>query len=593
MSETRESGSAASCGSRSGSGAVHNGSVPSATTIRETGPPRLAGPPLALPRRIRRAAPGVLAWAVALALVGRLVVGYLTNQADQRLVDLDVYRTGGVSLLHGQPIYHMLTQAPQLLPFTYPPIAAVFAVPLAMMSWPAAQVVWVAFIYVPLAVTIWYAFRPLLGITPGGRPPGTPRAVTPGGRPPGTPRAVTPGGRPTGAPRTVTPGGRPPGRTGTPGDRPPGAGAPLAVTPGGRPTGIPRAVTPGGRPTGTPGICAGRYAPVAYAGLFTVCAYLFPLRDQMRFGQVDVLLVALCVADCAAVNPRWPRGALVGLATAVKLTPGVFIIYLWISGRRRAAATAAAVAVAWTLGAFMLLPRDSLYYWTNAIFDSNRLGSNTGTSNQSLRGVLLRLFLPSAAPSALWLAALIVVGVAGFAVARRVARTGGEMAGVAVTGLLAVLLSPVAWIHHLAWVVVVIGAVVGDGRDRRRLAAAAAIAVFYTVTLPWWGLSLLKVTWLPKLAGRIVQSSFGLGAIALIPVVAWAHRRGVASADTAAPGRPPTALPPGNSALPPGNSALPPGNSALPPGNSALPPGNEQKDAGQADHIGARERSTI
>ncbi|HUK71463.1 MAG TPA: glycosyltransferase 87 family protein [Streptosporangiaceae bacterium] len=460
---------------------MHNDSVPSLTTFRGSGRLRLAAPRPALPERLRRAGPGVLAWAAALALVARLVLRYLTNPSDQRMVDLDVYRTGGVSLLHGQPIYHMLTQAPQLLPFTYPPIAAVFAVPLAMMSWPAAQMVWLAFIYVPLAVTIWYAFRPLLGIDPGGRPPGTPRTV--------------------------------------------GAG---------------------GRPLATPGVCAGRYAPVVYAGLFAVCAYLFPMRDEMRFGQVDILLVALCVADCAAVSPRWPRGALVGLATAVKLVPGVFIIYLWITGRRRAAATAAASAAAWTLGAFALLPRDSLYYWTNAIFDSNRLGSNTGTSNQSLRGILLRLFLPSAAPGALWLVAAIVVAATGFVVARRMARTGGEIAGVAVTGLLAVLLSPVAWIHHLAWVVVVIGAVVGDGRDRRRLAAAVAIIVFYTVTLPWWGLSLMKVGWLPKVAGRIVQSSFGLGAIALIPVVAWAHRRGVASADAAAPGGPSTAVPPGN-----------------------------------------------
>ena len=192
----------------------------------------------------------------------------------------------------------------------------------------------------------------------------------------------------------------------------------------------------------------------------------------------------------------------------------------------------------------MLLPRDSLYYWTNALFDSNRLGSNTGTSNQSLRGMLLRLFLPSAAPAGLWVIAVIVVGAAGFVTARRLARTGGEMAGVAITGLLAVLLSPVAWIHHLAWVVVVIGAVAGDGRDRRRLVAAAAIAVFYTVTLPWWGLSLLKVSWLPKLAGRIVQSSFGLGAIALIPVVAWAHRRGLARADAQPPGAPRPPRPP-------------------------------------------------
>ncbi len=430
-----------------GSSAGHNGSVPSVTTTARS---RLAALPLAA---AGRAVPGLLAWSAALACVAPIVLGYLTSRPDQRLADLDVYRTGGASVLHGQPIYHLLTQAPQLLPFTYPPIAAVFAVPLAMMPWPAAQVVWVAFIYVPLAVTIWYAFRPLLAR-------------------------------------------------------------------------------------------AARYAPVAYAALFVVCAYLFPLRDQMRFGQVDILLVALCVADCAAVSPRWPRGALVGLATAVKLVPGVFIIYLWISGRRRAAATAAAAAAAWTLGAFLLLPRDSLFYWTNALFSSSLAGSNTGTSNQSLRGMLLRLFLPSTAPAALWVIAVIVVGAAGFVTARRVSRTGGEMAGVAITGLLAVLLSPVAWIHHLTWVVVVIGAVAGDGRDRRRLAVAAGIAVFYTVTLPWWGLSLLQVSWLPKLAGRTVQSSFGLGAIALIPVVAWAHRRGVAHGDAQAPGAQQIAHPP-------------------------------------------------
>ena len=90
--------------------------------------------------------------------------------------------------------------------------------------------------------------------------------------------------------------------------------------------------------------------------LFAACAYLFPMRDEMRFGQVDTVLLAMAVADCAARAPRWPRGALVGLATAIKLVPGVFIVYLWLSGRRRAAVTAAAAALAWTLGAWLLLP---------------------------------------------------------------------------------------------------------------------------------------------------------------------------------------------------------------------------------------------
>ena len=90
----------------------------------------------------------MLAWAAALAAVEPLVRGYLTSVPDQRMVDLAVYRTGGLSVLQGQPLYAVLTQPPQLLPFTYPPVAALFAVPLALLPWSAAQLAWVPFIYV-------------------------------------------------------------------------------------------------------------------------------------------------------------------------------------------------------------------------------------------------------------------------------------------------------------------------------------------------------------------------------------------------------------------------------------------------------------
>src|ERR1700751_305558 len=104
----------------------------------------------------------VLAWIAALAAIWPLVRGYLTSVPDQRMVDLNVYRTSGLAVLQGQPLYTVLTPPPQLLPFTYPPAAALFAVPLALMPWPAAQLAWVPVIYVPLAVVIWFAFAPLL-----------------------------------------------------------------------------------------------------------------------------------------------------------------------------------------------------------------------------------------------------------------------------------------------------------------------------------------------------------------------------------------------------------------------------------------------
>jgi alpha-1,2-mannosyltransferase len=374
---------------------------------------------------------GVLAWAAALAAVEPLVRGYLTSPPDQRLVDLAVYRSGGLSVLQGQPLYTVLTQPPQLLPFTYPPTAALFAVPLALLPWPAAQLAWVPVIYGPLAVVIWFSFAPLLR------------------------RAR-----------------------------------------------------------------ARRLRAVVFAVLFAACAYLFPVRDEMRFGQVDLVLLAMAVADCASSAPRWPRGALVGLATAIKLIPGVFIVYLWLAGRRRAAVTAAGAALAWTLGAWLVLPRDSRTYWTGVIFQSGRLGANSGTSNQSLRGLLLREFLPGPAPGALWAGLALAVAVAGFAVVRRLARESRTAEAIAVTALLGVLLSPVSWIHHFVVVVVVLGAILADGRSPRRTAIAVGTAVLFALTLPWAGQSLLSGSDVPVQVARVVQDAFGLAALALVVILA-------------------------------------------------------------------------
>ena len=370
---------------------------------------------------------GVLAWAAALAAVEPLVRGYLTSPPDQRMVDLNVYRTGGLSVLQGQPLYSVFTQPPQLLPFTYPPPA--------LLPWPVAQLAWVPVIYGPLAAVIWFAFAPLL---------------------------------------------RRAGRR--------------------------------------------RMQAVVFAVLFAACAYLFPLRDEMRFGQVDMVLLAMAMADCAGTAgraPRWPRGALVGLATAIKLVPGVFIVYLWLSGRRRAAVTAAIVALAWTLGAWLVLPQDSMTYWTSVIFQSGRLGSNAGTSNQSLRGILLREFLPGPAPGLVWAGLALAVAVAGFAVVSRLARESRPMEAIAVTALLGVLLSPVSWIHHFLVVVVVIGAILADGRSPRRTAIAAGTAVFFALTVPWAGQGLLGTHGVPVQAARVVQDAFGLAALALLVVIAW------------------------------------------------------------------------
>jgi alpha-1,2-mannosyltransferase len=147
------------------------------------------------------------------------------------------------------------------------------------------------------------------------------------------------------------------------------------------------------------------------------------------------------------------------------------------------------------------------------------VGGNTQAANQSLRGILLRLFAPSPAPTVLWLAIALLVAVAGFAAAWAAHKRGQDMAGIAITGLLAALLSPVAWIHHLCWVVVVIGVLVGDGRDRRRVLAAAVTSALYASNLPIRGKFLLEANGAPIWVTRSMEATFGLAAVILIGVI--------------------------------------------------------------------------
>src|SRR5699024_10490217 len=73
-----------------------------------------------------------LAWVLGTVVVvlGALppVLRYLVHwPQDQWQVDVEVYRRAGVSVLTGADVYAVLTDPPQLLPFTYPPFAAILA----------------------------------------------------------------------------------------------------------------------------------------------------------------------------------------------------------------------------------------------------------------------------------------------------------------------------------------------------------------------------------------------------------------------------------------------------------------------------------
>jgi alpha-1,2-mannosyltransferase len=190
-----------------------------------------------------------------------------------------------------------------------------------------------------------------------------------------------------------------------------------------------------------------------------------PARETFLFGQVNLLLVALVVGDLllgAAQGRKW-AGIGVGLATAVKLTPGLFILYLLITKRFRAAFVAMATAAAATLLAAAIAPDATREFFTAALWDTDRVGALYFVSNQSLQGVVARLH--ATAPSKLlWL--VLVVGVLVIWVwrSRKAAAAGDEFAGLALTGVVSCLVSPVTWVHHLVWLVPALVVMVDRGR---------------------------------------------------------------------------------------------------------------------------------
>lgn len=231
--------------------------------------------------------------------------------------------------------------------------------------------------------------------------------------------------------------------------------------------------------------------PLLFGAVCLLAILTRPFAEHVAMGQINVFLALLCLLDLCATRRRWPQGALIGVAAALKLTPAVFVVYLVVTGRTRAARNAVASFLVCTASALVLLPAASVDYWTKRIFQGERVtGSVAYTSNQSLLGTITRL-VPSPWTGAAWLAVALAILVVGFRRARAAYRVGDELGGVAVTAAVGLLISPISWLHHFVWLIPMLGAMVATGQDRVRDAWAALATVVLLLPVGWWGWALL------------------------------------------------------------------------------------------------------
>lgn len=229
--------------------------------------------------------------------------------------------------------------------------------------------------------------------------------------------------------------------------------------------------------------------------LSSILVFSEPIRETLRFGQVNLLLTALVMADVWQFGRRW-QGAGIGIAAAMKLTPATAGIYWLAKGNWRAVITSAAT-FALTVGlGFVVAPTGSRQYWIDGLaFDASRIGGTAYLGNQSLAGFVIRRGgSPSALPSLRWVLSGLVLLIALATAWLLLRRPGGEVRALGVVVLAGLLSSPITWTHHWVWWPVIAaavwetGSVEGVGVAWRRW-CRGFVVVFGVVLLVgpiWW-----------------------------------------------------------------------------------------------------------
>lgn len=261
--------------------------------------------------------------------------------------------------------------------------------------------------------------------------------------------------------------------------------------------------------------------------LFPV-ARLSPVLLTLDYGQVNILIVLLVLLDLSCVitvrSHTLPRGVLLGVAAAIKLTPLIFIPFLVLTRQFRAAGTALGTFLLCCLATFAIAPHSSEFFWSVKVFER---GPNLiFVSDQNLHSALQRLTGNPPSPVLAGLLTLLFA-IGGLTVATWACRTSSPALGVVVCAATGLIISPVSWAHHYVWVLPVVAwLALGPDRPRNGRWWALAVAVLFWAAPIWW-----VPNPQPASAGPFVLlagNSFFLAAVAfliLVGALLWSRAR--------------------------------------------------------------------
>lgn len=197
---------------------------------------------------------------------------------------------------------------------------------------------------------------------------------------------------------------------------------------------------------------------------FLAALFSAPVSRTIYQGQVNLFAMALVLADYRWAASRF-AGVGTGLATAVKLTPGIMVLPMLVRRDWLSVVRAAAAFLVVTLIAHLVVGPASSHFWTELVVDPSRVGGVAYADNQSLLGTLARFTdLPAATLVARVLVAPVLVLT--FIATVRQHRNGSTLGEIAAAGLGGLLISPIAWTHHWVWMLVASAVLARQGRPR-------------------------------------------------------------------------------------------------------------------------------
>ena len=234
-----------------------------------------------------------------------------------------------------------------------------------------------------------------------------------------------------------------------------------------------------------------------------------PVKNTLFWGQINVILMMLVAVDILWPNPRWPRGILIGIAAAVKLTPAGFVLILLLRKDYRAVVASIISFLVMTAIGWLLMPSDSFIYWTNRIFHATDMYIGLPYANESLPASLEKLGITGTTLSVLSAVGVLLVLVMTCLGTKRALTDGNTALALGVTAAGVLLVSPISWSHH--WILALSTAalllVMGYQRRNAWLLISGGVSVAIYWAAPHYSIPLFADTWdfWEKVAGNTYQ----------------------------------------------------------------------------------------